>query len=396
MKLQSLDSLATDVVADMYAGKLVFVQFPKFSNRRYWQNQIMSACQANLRLAGEDARVEEKVIEDDGYTPTELFEDLDVPADASIPRFLTEYGHDPIALAFTKPLSELSQWSEFIDQVTKEQKRLDDNDMSRMILVFCDSDLAPSLSASVSVSSYQFWNPVRWEELRLAAHRWLGASANDATLAWMIATYVGATGSDPECLQHLCVEQPRTLRDVLSIRESFITPQRRSSSALSNHHAISGSGAWRLPKQIPDGWIDDGLIGMSLDRGAVHTTSLMDEKAQEDHVRRAIWTEQSAGLLPLIMEISYRTNLALDSVINDTWRSRCAEKYGCTVEDTYYREPGDILSIVSDSRSDPLPRTIYKLLNELRRTRNKLAHLVPIELSPITEIWDMHLRPISN
>lgn len=392
MRLTSLDDLATDVVADMIAGKTVFVQFPRYCNRQFWQNQIVSACQMVLRLEGNDAHIERVTINNDDFTPTDLFDDLAIPKGSSVERFLTGYGHDPVALAFEKPLSELPQWSQFIEQVAREQKSLDSNDMSRLILVFSDPDLDTSLSASASVSSYQFWNPVRWEELRLVAHRWLGTNSNEATHAWMVATYVGAAGSNPECLQYLCSERPRTLRDVLSISASFMTPQRNLTSTRANHQAISGNSAWRLPKQRPGDWVDDGLVSMTLDRGARHTTSLTDEKAQEDHVKRAIWTEQSAGLLPLIMEISYRTNRALDSVIGDDWRSRCAQKYECSIEDTYYREPGDLLSIVGDRRSYLLPRTIYKLLNELRLTRNKLAHLVPIELSPITEIWDMHLR----
>lgn len=394
MRLSSLDDLATDIVADMAAGKSVFVQFPRFCNRRFWQDQLMSACKRTLRMAGEDEHIEYVAIDDEEYTPKELFDDLSIPADASITRFVTEYGHDPIALAFMKPLSEFPQWAGFIELVVKEQKSLDNNDMSRMILVFNDSDLSASLSASASVSSYQFWNPVRWEELRLVAHRWLGTGSNDATHAWMAATYVGAAGSDPECLQQLCSERPRTLNDVLSISAQFVTPRRKSASIRSGRQSISGHSAWRLPKHEAEDWIDNGLIGMTLDRGARHTTSLMDQKAQEHHVMRAIWTEQSAGLLPLIMEISYRTNRALDGAIGDGWRARCAEKYDCRIEDTFYREPGDVLSIVSGRRSDPLPETIYKLLNELRLTRNKLAHLVPIELSPITDIWDMHLRSL--
>ena len=65
MRLSSLEDLATDVVTDMAAGKSVFVQFPRFCNRQFWQEQLMFACKRTLRLAGEDEHIEYVAINDD-------------------------------------------------------------------------------------------------------------------------------------------------------------------------------------------------------------------------------------------------------------------------------------------------------------------------------------------
>ena len=124
----------------------------------------------------------------------------------------------------------------------------------------------------------------------------------------------------------------------------------------------------------------------------VHSVRLQDSQKRTATLRRSIWKEQSTGLLPLIIEITYRTNRALDNAVEGDWRSRFARSYACSIDESYFREPADIIDFARGPSGFWVPDTILKLLYELRSVRNNLAHLVPIELTSLNRIWDMHVR----
>lgn len=392
MHFHSLDNLASDIVSEMRSGKTAFIQFPRYINRDFWQQEVLVACQNELRLQGEDIGFELVFVEDGRCGPTDVIDNIDLSTDSGVSRFLTEYGYDPIAFLVYKPLSDLPDWVEFFEKITRGQKGVNASHMSRLILVITDSEEIPGHYATASVSTYQYWNPVRWEELRLAAHEWLGQSANEATLAWMVATYVGASNGDPVCLKELCIDKPRTIRDVISVNfKNTILRTRQSAISKADPQSVKNF-SWKLPIQFEREWDENGLVGLTLDRGPKHATGLENDSAHTEDLRRAIWKEQSSGLLSLIIEIGYQTNQALDRMLKSEWRVRLAQYCGCSTGESYFREPTDIINFVHNEPDLRLPETFLGLLRELRGVRNKLAHLVPIELTPMKQIWDMYVR----
>lgn len=392
MHFHSLEALGKELVSEMRAGKTSFVQLPKYVNAQYWQEQVVVACERELRLSGESANFMLQVIDSDDESPLSVFPELGESSEETIRRFMTEYGYDPIALILNAPLTSLPSWVEFLGHVTREQKSLDHNDISRLILVLLGSETLPEGFSSASIAAYQYWNSIRWEELRLAAHEWLGRDTNEASQAWMVATYVGASNHDPLCLESLCIAKPRTIRDVAVISDEHVSMAPVVSFASTDGVLSLRDIPWKRPLQCDLQWREEGLVGATLDRGGIHSIRFQDSQKRMAALRRSIWKEQSTGLLPLIIEITYRTNRALDNAVDGDWRSRFARSYACSIDESYFREPTEIIDFF---RSQPrlwVPDTTFSLLRELRSARNKLAHLVPIELTSLNTIWDMYVR----
>ena len=104
------------------------------------------------------------------------------------------------------------------------------------------------------------------------------------------------------------------------------------------------------------------------------------------YLRAAIWREQLTGLFSVVVELGFHTANAIASVLGPEWQKVIpAER---KVSDGDFRmDPKEVMEIVSDGRFGTVPQSITNFLDLLRRTRNDLAHMSPVEWQRIRHIW---------
>ena len=92
------------------------------------------------------------------------------------------------------------------------------------------------------------------------------------------------------------------------------------------------------------------------------------------------------GLLSVVAELGFHAANAITSVLGPEWQKAIpAER---KVSDGDFRmDPKEVMEIISDGRFGKVPQSITNFLDLLRRTRNDLAHLSPVELQRIRHIW---------
>lgn len=383
---------ASDIIGELNAGKSTVIQFPGLPEQIRWKNQILGACESVLLLENEPSSFELINVDETGLTPTELMNEFGVSAEPILERFLTEFGREPLAIAFSKPLHELPEWSKWLVDITRFQKTLSGDDYGRFLIFFTVGIGLPEEVTWTDLGCFQFWNPVRWEDMRLAARHWLGAPHSDAESTWMIATYTGASNLDPDLLAELCDRQPRTLRDVVEYVTSRIESDPESQPANESQMELSERSAWKLPANLIDDWSNCGLFGQTTERGSRRDLSSVSSQERERKLYYQIWQEQAAGLLPLIVELSVSANRLLDSWLPAGWRSTLAESADTNAHETYFVETALLVQFIESLPNVHLAEMPYRLLKQLRHLRNRLAHLQAVELSALQRLWDLYLR----
>jgi len=242
----------------------------------------------------------------------------------------------------------------------------------------------PPIAEDVGVRIVAAWNVISWEEMRLLAAQWLGASNNPLARAWQISTYVGAAEGDVELLERLCHEQPRAIA-ALEARVLGAAGDRGWSGI--RHPRASGVQRWDVPRELVSDWLEGRITALSVDRGVQVSWSALGTGCSAQ-LRRAIWREQSAGLLPLVMELTADAHDAVCRLHGTRWMDpaglgRYRDGFGQAPE------PGEILDACRASNVR-MPRVLFRLLELLRKTRNQLAHLEPVEFARIAEIWGVY------
>lgn len=112
----------------------------------------------------------------------------------------------------------------------------------------------------------------------------------------------------------------------------------------------------------------------------------MAGETAERYVRAAIWREQLTGLFPVVVELGFRIVPTITSLTGPDWLREVPDEK--RVSETDFRpEPKEVMDIFGSRRFGKLPKSIWSFLDLLRRTRNDLAHMSPIELRQVREIW---------
>lgn len=401
--------VASEIVSDLNSGKTVFVQFPDDATKVLWEDPIRRACEAALNVDGDSQSFEFFRIGRDGRGPMDLIEQLDLSAPCEsesgsvtldtelIYKFLKAYGRDPVAISVDCSFKESTEWRDFLVKVTSCQKSLGSDEESRFLLFFSEGLELPTGLVPTSVSKFQFWNPIRWEEMRLEAHRALAGVRSGARRAWMVATYVGGANLCPATLTRLCYEQPRALDQVLELA---------SASAQSNGHVpkiaeredsleAGADSVWKLPTERFESWGTLGVITETLERGPYRLLSRIPPDDRDRVLRYQIWQEQASGLLPLVVQVSRKSNEILDHWLRPNWRESLGQWANVDAQETYDLEVTKVIEFIESSSTDHLKETPFRLLKTLRHIRNKLAHMEPIELQRIEEAWELFIRTSS-
>lgn len=146
---------------------------------------------------------------------------------------------------------------------------------------------------------------------------------------------------------------------------------------------------WEVPPAAVKPWATGEVFGETIERGPVRTTGGMAAKTANRYLLAAIWREQLTGLLPVVVELGFNATAAITAATGTDWHRAVPPKR--VVSDGDLRlEAREVMDIFSTGRFGRVPPSIWSFLDVLRRTRNDLAHMSPVELQRIRQIWQGH------
>ena len=385
--LPGIRGLAAEVLAGLREGSLVAVSVPSGATGERWLGWFLQALRDQSRESGEPLPIEVGSLQGSqsdpiaGFAvaaPTEGVESLD-----DLLAYIPDDGTLIVVVECDDVLSP--EWKRFFDSVARAYVGADAERLRPLLAVIVGSREYPPIIPDVASRVFALWNVVRWEELRLLAAAVLPQDENALTRAWRVASYAGASNWDPDLLLELCRESPDRLDHVLDLTLG---------GAVGHHDPEWNPGTvpeqrWQVPATCIEPWASGELFGHTVDRGAARAMGAMRRQTAENYARAAIWREQLTGLFPVIVELGFGVTSILTSLLGTGWHRDVPEER--KVSDDYLRlEPGEIMEILGARRYGRVPTSLWSLLDLLRRTRNDLAHMSPVDLPRIRQVFQAH------
>ena len=363
---------------------------------RQWVAWLIEAIRGQARERGEHLPIDVKELSGSLTDPlAELSASGCVGRLRDLNDLLEFYPDDGVLTLVVECESTLSEpWKDFLHEIRRACRGAGSRRLRPILTIIVGSREYPPITHDVGARVYALWNTVRWEELRLFADSMLPRTENALTRAWRVATYSGAANGDPEVLVRLCRESPDRLGQVVAVALECSEGQ----PGLGGSTGILPEGRWSVPPSAVAPWAAGGLRGYTLERGPVRTTGAMTHEAGSRYLRSAIWREQLTGLFAVVVELGFHAANAITSALGPEWQKAIpAERM---VADGEIRmDPKEVMEIVADGKFGKVPMSITNFLDLLRRARNDLAHMSPIELQRIRNIWqgyDLIRRRFAN
>ncbi|MDE0112071.1 MAG: hypothetical protein OXN84_07285 [Albidovulum sp.] len=385
--LPGVRGLASEVLAELREGSLVAVSVPTGNTGRRWLGWFREALRDRARESGEPLPIDlppfsasladpfSEIAAADGVGRVSNLEDL-----------LEHYPDDGALVLVVECEAGLgADWKAFFDSVRRAFRSAGHRRLRPVLALIVGSDEYPPIKNDVGSRVFALWNMLRWEEVRLLALDVLPHDENALVRAWRTATYAGAANGDPELLLRLCRECPNRLDQVI---ESAL-PDAKGIGGLDLDVDSIPDQRWNVPLGCVGPWSAGELIGYTIDRGTLRAVAGMAQETADRYVRAAIWREQLSGLFPIVVELGFGVAPAITSVMGRDWlREVPADRI---ISDGDVRlEPKAVMDIFVTGRYRRLPASIWSFLVLLRKTRNDLAHMSPIELQRMRQIWQGH------
>ena len=361
------------------------VSVPRGSAGRRWLTWLMEAIHHRTRERGEPVAIETPVLQGSLVDPLTGLAALNSLGGIRNLDDILEYHPDEGALVLMIECEQTlgRQWKILLETIRRTYLGAGPQRRLRPVLaIIIGSHEYPPIAHNIGIRVFALWNTVRWEELRLLADAVLPSGENALTRAWRVASHVGAANGDPEILVRLCRESPDPLEQVLAL-------------ALDGTDAQTGAcrwvrttldQRWEVPPAAVKPWAAGEMLGETIERGPVRATGGMEARTANRYLRAAIWREQLTGLLPVIAELGFNATAAITAAMGTSWHQAVSPER--MVSDGDLRlEAREIMDIFSAGRFGRVPPSIWSFLELLRRTRNDLAHMAPIELRRARQIW---------
>ena len=388
-ELPSLKEISEIILAEGRAGQLILFSIPDWDIWNKWREYLLQALKNRLLERGEETFWQTLQVDTIQDNPHELICDyLALPQPAGQDELLTAPANEqPLIIELDCDGKSLGNgWRDFIVRTARYFRVSDSVHSCRCICIFVLSPAElPPVPTDAGLRCFAFWNPLRWEEARLIAADAVQEHDNVLARTWQISSYSGAANADPDILARLTRNVPQSLRE---IREQLNSCRKQKSSSPNVPTAAKRFYTelrWNVPTGLVDIWLGGCLLGNTLDRGAIIPWNRVSEKEFDKILNRSVWREQVAGLFPLLMEITYYVAEEVTRRKGDSWK----RYLGDNNEYKAISEPGDILTVFHRHRYQlgRLPDKLYNLLQQLRKVRNKLAHLEPVDLHEVNQIW---------
>ena len=385
--LPSLKNIAEVILSEGNSNQLIIFCIPTENIWIKWKDFILNALKNKINERGESQFWETLIADNKTSSPQkDIAAFLGFRNNADLSEILSSYGSESpliIELLCNKKLSD--PWQSFINKAARFFRIFDSGNAHRLICMFLISPPTyPPVQINVGLRCYGFWNPLRWEEFRLlVADKFIGEE-NVLSRAWRISTYTGAANSDPDLILMLSRNSPRSLSDVKKqVTNTFKVEKRKNDTNTVNR--FFEEKRWDIPVGLTNKWLNGNIVGNTLDRGSIIPWHCISDEDFEDNFSRTLWREQVAGLYPLLMEITFFTSEIISEIMGSKWKSYLNSGENPDSE----TEPGVILGIFKEYKLGFLPDKIFNLLHKLRKVRNKLAHLKPVDFKDVNQIWTL-------
>ena len=388
--LPSLRNIAEVILSEGSSGQIILFCVPSENTWEKWKEYLLNAFNISLSENGKEQIWETLSGDTHSVNPQkDIAEFLELDRQADLNEILASYGDTPPIIVELLCNNEIQQnWNNFINEVARFLRVNDTYDTKRSICIFFISPpKLPPVKLDAGIRCYSFWNPLRWEEMRLLVQDSI-INENAMNRAWRVSTYTGSANSDPELISTLIENSPNSLSELKDMVSEIRKKDKNFVSYQSSINRFHDEKNWDVPVGLVGEWLNNGLQGSTLDRGAVIPWGNITDEDFEIAFDKAVWREQVAGIFPLLMEITFFTSEIISKIKGKTWQKYIQSSPENGVSET---EPGAILNIFHENKTKlgPLPDKIYKLLQELRITRNKLAHIEPVDFRDVNQIWTL-------
>jgi len=385
--LPGLRGLVSEVLAELREGSLVAVSVPTGKTGKRWLGWFCEALRDRIRESGDPVPVELPPFSASLADPfSEIAAANGVGQVGNLEGLLEYYPDDGALVLMVECEGRLGKdWTAFFDSVRRAFRSAGHRRLRPVLALIIGSDEYPPMANDVGSRVFALWNMLRWEEVRLLALDALPRDENSLVRAWRTATYAGAANGDPELLLRLCRECPNRLDQVIKCALTEADGFGQLDLAMGG----IPDQRWNVPRGCVAPWSVGDLIGYTIDRGALRTVSGMAKEDADRYIRAAIWREQLSGLFPVVVELGFGIVPAITSAVGIDWLSEVPAERKISDGDIRL-EPKEVMDIFANGRYRRLPVSIWNFLDLLRITRNDLAHMSPIELQRIRQIWQGH------
>jgi len=384
--LPSLKNIAKVIISEGSFGQLIIFCIPTKNIWRTWKEFLKTALNNRLNEKNQKQIWSIHTADRNSNTPKEdLAEFLGLGKYASLNEILASSGNDsPIAIELLCAGNLKKPWQNFINKIGRFFRVSDSYNINRVVCMFVIAPpLYPPIQIDAGIRCYGFWNPLRWEELRLIIADNFSGKENVMSRAWRISTFTGAANSDPKLINLLSRNSPRSLSDVKKAVLSIRANNNETNNNANIENRFHDEKRWDIPSGLTKKWLSGDIIGNTLDRGSIIPWQNISDSNFDNIFSRTVWREQVAGLYPLLMEITYFTSEIITKTKGKKWKNYFNSDDNIGSE----TEPGVILAIFKENDLGLLPDKIFKLLRQLRFVRNKLAHLKPVDFKDVNQIW---------
>ena len=385
--LPGLRGRVSEVLAELREGSLVAVSVPSSDTGARWLDWFREALRERTRECGEPVAIELPPFPGSLSDPFSAIAAANGVGEVRNLGDLLEYFPDEgvLVLVVECEPSLHGEWKRFFDAIRRAFRSAGSRRLRPVLALIIGCDEYPPITNDVGSRVFALWNMLRWEELRLLAVDVLPQDENALVRAWRTSTYAGAANGDPEMLLRLCRECPDRLHQVIDF--ALFDANSRREFALNVGHVPDQR--WHVPPGCLGPWSVGELIGHTVDRGTMRAVAGMARENADRYVRAAIWREQLSGLFPVVVELGFSAASMITSAVGEAWLRDVPP--GRRVGDGDVRiEPKEAIEIFASGRYRRLPTSIWSFLKLLRTTRNDLAHMSPIELQRMKQIWQSH------
>lgn len=388
MEISGVEALAGRIVDTMLErASVVFVHLPRISTSAQWQAALAGSVYNRYRAG---AKLQDPVAAPTDCDDAErwLLECFDAgAAHWSVAVQALGPSEPPLVIRISGDQLSQSRWQVALFGVAGYYKNLAATHHCRSLLVFVsDSPLQFEGLRDVCIAQFDLWNVMRWEDMRSMGGRLLARveGTDPPARAWRLATYVGVANGDPFLLEGLCRDLPRSLDDlgdwldsIAPVGDCPVVEPAVPLDALDQDYAVPAvlRSAWRL----------GGLFGCSSERGPQMDWACIPLAERRRRLRSLVWREQVATLLPIIIEMSADASDWVNRQLGSPrWRSEASDDGEPDRRDF---EPGVVLQVLGRGGFGRVGDRLWGFLQTLRSARNKLAHLEPLELADVQQIW---------
>ena len=385
--LPGVRGLVSEVLAELREGSLVAVSVPSGGTGQRWLDWFRAALRERTRECGEPVPCELPPFPGSLSDPFSAIAAANGVGEVRNLGDLLEYFPDEgvLVLVVECEPSLHAEWKRFFDSIRRAFRSAGPRRLRPVLALIVGSDEYPPITNDVGCRVFALWNILRWEELRLLAVDVLPQDENALIRAWRTATYAGACNGDPEMLLRLCRERPDRLHDVVDVALSAANSRGESAP---NIGAVADQ-RWQVPPGYVGPWSVGDVMGHTVDRGALRAVAAMARENADRYVRAAIWREQLSGLFPVVIELGFSATTMITCAVGRDWLREIPPGKGAGGGDVRI-EPTEAIDIFASGRYPRLPTSIWSFLKLLRTTRNDLAHMSPIELQRMRQIWQAH------